>query len=84
MGLSRSGLNLSQNTKLIVHVFANVSGVASSLAQSMIISKQETFHEFVNGFNTVDEMVTFTSVGRGKELTDSKINGICFTKLMLI
>jgi hypothetical protein len=76
MTLSRSRVLLSQSTKLIVHVFANVSGLAFSLAQSMIIPKQETFHEFVNGFNSVDEMVTFVNVGRGKELTDSKINGI--------
>jgi hypothetical protein len=75
MTLSRSRVLLSQSTKLIVHVFANVSGLAFSLAQSMIISKQETFHEFVNGFNSVDEMVTFVNVGRGKELTHSKING---------
>ena len=41
-----------------------------------MISRQEIFHEFVNGFNSLDELVTFINVGRGKELTDSKINGI--------
>jgi hypothetical protein len=44
--------------------------------QQNLISKPETFYEFVNGFNSVDDLVTFTNVGRGKELTDSKINGI--------
>lgn len=75
---------MSQNTKLIVHVFGNVSRLAAFLAQSMIISKQETFHDFVNGFNTVDEMVIFTSIGRGKELTESKIDGTCFIKSILL
>jgi hypothetical protein len=32
----------------------------------------------VNGFNTVDELATYVNVGRGKELTDSKINGTSY------
>ena len=73
--LSRSCLKLSPSTRLLVQVFANVSGLGYILMQFGLISKQEIFHEFVNGFNSVDELVTFINVGRGKELTDSKING---------
>lgn len=73
--LSRSCLKLSPSTRLLVQVFANVGGVAYTLVQVGMISKQEIFHEFVNGFNSLDELVTFINVGRGKELTDSKING---------
>jgi len=29
----------------------------------------------MNGFNSVDDLVTFTNVGRGKELADTKIKG---------
>jgi len=45
------------------------------MSQSGLISKPEIFHDFVNGFNSVEELVTFINVGRGKELTDSKISG---------
>src|SRR5437667_9913763 len=64
-----------QSPKLLVHVFANVSGLATTLLQSGIISRAEILHEFVNGFNSVGDLVTFVTVGRGKELADSKING---------
>ena len=43
--------------------------------QYNIISKIDTFYDFINGFNSVDELVTFTNVGRGKEVADTKIKG---------
>jgi hypothetical protein len=73
--MSRSYLKLSPSTRLLVQVYGNVLGLGYALLQCGMIFKQETFHEFVNGFNSVDELVTFINVGRGKELTDSKING---------
>ena len=73
--MSRSFLKLLPSTRLLVQVYGNVLGLGYALFQSGMISKQETFHDFVNGFNSVDELVTFINVGRGKELTDSKING---------
>jgi hypothetical protein len=76
LNLSKKGLSLTQSTKVLIHVFANVTGLALTLAQCGIIPKAEIFHEFVNGFNTVDELITFVNVCHSKELTDSKVNGI--------
>jgi hypothetical protein len=50
--------------------------LASILVHHKITPKLEVFHEFVNGFQSVDDLVFFTNVGRGKELTDSKIKGM--------
>lgn len=61
--------------KIWIQVFANVTMLAPVLLQHNIVPKIELFYEFVNGFNSVDELVTFTNVGRGKELTDTKIKG---------
>ena len=72
---ARETLGAPGSTKLFVHVFANATGLAIALTQSGIIPKVDIFHDFVNGFNTVDDLVTYVNVGRGKELTDSKING---------
>lgn len=61
---------------MIIHVFANVASLATIIFQSGLISKTEGFHEFVNGFNSVGDLITFVDVGRGKELANSKVNGI--------
>lgn len=80
LALSRQSLKLPQSTKILIHVFANVTGLAPVLYQSGIIPKDQIFHEFVNGFNSVSELTTFVNVGHGKELADSKINGIFIWK----
>ena len=66
----------SKDSKVWIFVFANASSLAPVLARQNLISKPELFYDFMNGFNSVDDLVTFTNVGRGKELTDTKINGI--------
>lgn len=66
---------------MVVHVFANVPSLAATLVQSGLILKMEIFHEFVNGFNSVGDLVTFVDVGRGKELADSKVNGMRYLEL---
>ena len=66
---------MPQSTKLLIHVFANTPGLGLVLAQATLITKPDILNEFVNGFNSLDELVTFVNVGKGKELTDSKING---------
>jgi hypothetical protein len=60
---------------ICIHIFANATNLAPALVQYNIISKTDIFHEFMNGFNSVDPLVTFVNVGRGKELTDTKVNG---------
>ena len=62
--------------KVWIFVFANATMLAPVLVDHNIVSKVESFYEFINGFNSVDDLVTFTNVGRGKELTDTKIKGI--------
>lgn len=65
----------SKTDKIWIFVFANATSLAPVLQQRNIIPKTDIFYDFINGFNSVDELVTFTNVGRGKELTDSKIKG---------
>jgi hypothetical protein len=73
--LSSKSLKLLPSTRVVIHVFASVPTLAVTLCQASIIPKADFLNEFVNGFNSVDEMATFINVGRGKELTDAKING---------
>ena len=73
--MSYKSINTPQSTKLMVHMFANVVGLGNTLSQSHVISKPEIFHDFVDGFNSVDELITFINVGPGKELAELKING---------
>jgi hypothetical protein len=63
------------STNICIHIFANATNLAPALVQYNIIPKVDTFHEFMNGFNSVDPLVMFVNVGRGKELTDTKVNG---------
>jgi len=65
----------SKTDKIWVFVFANATSLAPILQQQNIIPKIDTFYDFINGFNSVDELAMFTNVGRGKELTDTKIKG---------
>jgi hypothetical protein len=67
--------SLASSAKLLIHVFANATSLAPTLVQHEVISHPNVLHEFINGFNSVDELATFVNVGRGKELTDTKING---------
>lgn len=72
--MTRQILN-SKTDKIWILVFANATSLAPVLQQYNIIPKIDTFLDFINGFNSVDDLVTFTNVGRGKELTDTKIKG---------
>lgn len=65
----------SKTDKIWIFVFANATSLAPVLQQHNIIPKIDVFYDFIHGFNSVDELVTFTNVGWGKELTDSKIQG---------
>ena len=73
--MSYKYINIPQSTKLMVHVFANVVSLANTLCQTNIIAKPELFNDFVDGFNSVDELVTFINVGPGRDLAELKING---------
>jgi len=64
----------SKTDKIWILVFANATDLAPVLQQNNI-SKIDIFYEFIRGFNSVDELVTFTNVGRGKEVADTKIKG---------
>jgi len=59
---------------------ANATSLAQILVKRNIISDVNVFNDFINGFNAVDELVTFTNVGRGKELVDTKIKGTYLEK----
>jgi len=66
-------------TKLVIHVVGNVFGLADIFLNAGMISTPGTFHEFVHGFNSFDELVTFVNVGaiaNGVNLTYSKIQGM--------
>jgi len=77
-------LETAATTNVWIQVFENATKLAPVLLEHNIVPKIESFYEFINGFNSVYDLATFTNVGRGKELTDTKIKGKMFTykKLM--
>ena len=66
----------STTDKVWIFAFASATRLSAVLLQQNIIPKIDTFHDFIHGFNSVHERVTFTNVGRGKELADTKIKGM--------
>jgi hypothetical protein len=61
-------------TKLAIHVFANVTALADVL-NKYGISSAERLYDFVDGFNSVSELVTFSNIGHKKGITELKIIG---------
>jgi hypothetical protein len=49
------------------------------LTHAGITNKPETFTDFVAGFNSKEELCNFVDVGKAKEATCSKINGMTFS-----
>ena len=74
---------MTSTTNVWISVLANTTALAQILVQHKIIPSVNVFNDFINGFNTVDELVTFTNVGRGKELVDSKIKGLRSEKKLI-
>jgi hypothetical protein len=71
-------LGLSHSTKVLVHVFGQRVALATYLTHAGITNKPETFTDFVAGFNSKG-LCNFVDVGKAKEATCSKINGIIFS-----
>lgn len=64
------------SAKIWISVFANATDLGPVLFHHRYIPTLSVLDEFISGFNDIDDLVTFVNVGRGKELTDTKLNGI--------
>ena len=64
----------SQDSQIIARVYANVSGLATTLVKAGVLSSTAIFHEFVSGFTNGDDMCDFIDVGSGKDKADMKLN----------
>jgi hypothetical protein len=64
------------SAKIWISVFANATGLGPVLFHHNYIPALGVLDDFISGFNDIDDLVTFVNVGRGKELTDTKLNGI--------
>lgn len=71
-------LGLSHSTRVLVHVFAQCPVLANLLGHAGIISRPDAFTDFVAGFNSKEELCSFVDVGKAKDATFSKIEGVIF------
>ena len=67
------------HTKLVIRVFANVSGLAMEYAKQGILSDPGIFFQFIKGFNGANALCDYVDAGSDKEAADTKIKGESMT-----
>ena len=67
------------HTKLVIRVFANISGLAMEYAKQGILSDPGFFIRFVRGFNGANALCDYIDAGSDKEGADTKIKGESMT-----
>jgi len=68
-------LDLPNNIKIKVRIYANMKGLASTYYHSKILDNIADLDAFVRGFNIGHPMSDFVDAGDGKECADSKLKG---------
>lgn len=63
-----------EDSQIIARVYANVTGLSSTLVKAGILSSPSIFEEFVDGFTSGDEMCDFIDVGYGKDKANTKLS----------
>lgn len=71
---SRNPLTAHQ-VQIVVRIFADVQGLATTYSGKCVSPHTAVFGEFVRGFNVGDAMCDFLDVGREKGRSDEKIQG---------
>lgn len=73
---------LPSDYRIVVRVYANVSGLADVLVRAGIVKHASTFEDFTRGFTRSDNLFDFVDVGSGKDRADAKIiDGLKLTLL---
>jgi hypothetical protein len=64
------------DTKIVIHVFANIAGLARTYYDAKLLQDPMMFRQFVQGFNKEHPLCHFTDAGDDKEAADNKVKGI--------
>lgn len=68
--------NFLLDTKIIIHIFANIAGMAKTYQDSKILSDPVVLRQFLQGFNREHALSHFIDAGDDKEAADSKVKGL--------
>lgn len=60
------------NWNIIVHFYANMNGLAKTLASRHILSTDSDLQKFASGFGRANSLFSFVDVGYGKDKADHK------------
>ncbi|KAL4889610.1 CCCH zinc finger DNA binding protein [Aspergillus ambiguus] len=66
----------SPHIQYMVHVYANVTGLAKTYRDTGIISSKDVLESFIQGFNMENQLCDFVDAGSGKECSDVKIRAL--------
>jgi hypothetical protein len=64
------------DTKIVIHVFANIAGLARTYYDAKLLHDPMMFRQFVQGFNKEHPLCHYTDAGDDKEAADNKVKGI--------
>jgi hypothetical protein len=67
--------DFSPNTKIIIHIFANIAGMMKTYLESRILTDPGIFRQFLQGFNRGHALSHFIDAGDDKEAADRKVKG---------
>lgn len=63
------------NTKIIIHIFANIAGMIKTYQEARILTDPGILRQFLQGFNREHALSHFIDAGDDKEAADSKVKG---------
>ena len=63
------------DTKIIIHMFANVSGLSKTYQEAKILTDPVVLRQFLQGFNKEHALCHFIDAGDDKEAADNKVKG---------
>lgn len=69
------GHSAGANWSIMVHIFANLDGLARKLYACGKISGQAEFTRMIQEFNSTASLFNFVDVGQGKERADNRMRG---------
>lgn len=64
------------DTKIVIHVFANTTGLNKTYLEAKIVQDPMIFRQFLQGFNKEYALCHFTDAGDDKEAADNKVKGL--------
>lgn len=64
------------DTKIVIHTFANISGLSKTYQEARIVADSTAFRQFLHGFNKEHALCYFIDAGDDKEAADNKVKGV--------